>query len=222
MDDKLNCGIYKIEHVASGKVYIGSAVNIKRRWVEHKRRLKVQTHVNVKLQNAYDKYGLEDFSFEVVISCEPENLVLYEQLIMDFYKVMEHGYNLCPAAGSVLGIKRSEETKAKMSASQKGRTKTEEEKLNISKGMTGKKRGPHSEETRRKISEGQKGQKRECHSEETKAKMSAAQRGKTRPPFSEETRRKMSDARKGKTTSEETKQKLSLAMKEVRSKVKWK
>ena len=31
------CGIYKIENLVNGKVYIGQSVDIYKRWIEHKR-----------------------------------------------------------------------------------------------------------------------------------------------------------------------------------------
>lgn len=47
----------------------------------------------------------------------------------------------------------SEETKAKMSAASKGKTKSPEHRAKLAEAKRGKKRSPHSEETRRKISE---------------------------------------------------------------------
>lgn len=81
------------------------------------------------------------------------------------------------------GWNHSEETKQKMSESQKGRK--------------------HSEEVKQKMSDAHKGK---SSSEETKRKISESAKGKT---LSEETKQKMSDAHKGKSNSEETKQKMS-------------
>ena len=213
-----NTGIYKIEHVDSGKIYIGSAVNIKRRWAEHKHRLKKQIHPNPKLQNAWNKYGAEAFEFTTLISCEPKDFVLYEQRSIDSYEASgDKGYNLCPVAGSVLGIKRSEETKAKMSAAQKGRELTEEHRRKISEAQLGKKRGPRSEETKRKISETNKLREPVRHTSESRAKISAANKGKPKPPISDETRRKLSESHRGKSPSPETRLKLSEAMKRYRN-----
>ena len=98
--------------------------------------------------------------------------------------------NKTDGGDGVSGYVCSEETKRKISESNKGKTA--------------------SEETRRKISEAHKGR---THSEESRIKMSEAQKGK---PVSEKTKRKISEARKGKTSnrkgvilSEETKRNMS-------------
>ena len=72
-------GIYKIENLINGKVYIGQSVNIKERWNEHKlinsrtskEALKKQKYP---LYLAFEKYGLDNFSFEVIEECSIEEL----------------------------------------------------------------------------------------------------------------------------------------------------
>lgn len=213
-------GIYKIEHVDSGKAYVGSAVNIKRRWGEHKARLNSKTHPNPKLQNAWNKYGEGSFVFGVVEECEIEVLIEREQKYIDTLEVVTLGYNICEVAGSVLGIKRSEETKLRMSEAQKGRVMSEEHRKNIGLAQLGKTRGPHTEETKEKIRVANKNYVKPPQSEETKKKRSESLKGKKRAEFSEETRKKMSDAGKGKKLSEETRQRLSESAKNYWSKFK--
>ena len=111
------------------------------------------------------------------------------------------------------GKHHSDETRHKMSESQKGRKISEETKRKIAEKMRGKPsrhRGkPHSLETRRKISEAHKGK---TLSEEHRRKMSEANRGKSRNKgktpwnkgkrFTLETRRKMSEAQKDRRKKE--------------------
>ena len=59
-------GIYKILNIINNKIYIGSAVNIDRRWSEHKSLLTNNKHHSKYLQNSFNKYGTENFLFEVV------------------------------------------------------------------------------------------------------------------------------------------------------------
>lgn len=59
-------GVYKITHISSSRVYVGSSRNIKQRWSAHRSALRSGSHANSYLQNAWDKYGEEDFSFEVL------------------------------------------------------------------------------------------------------------------------------------------------------------
>lgn len=49
-------GIYGIFNLVNGKVYIGSAINLKKRFSDHKGRLQKQKHRNGYLQNAWNKY----------------------------------------------------------------------------------------------------------------------------------------------------------------------
>lgn len=99
------------------------------------------------------------------------------------------------AAKKRIGQKRSEQTKARMSAAQKGRTFTEETKKKMS--LAAKNRLPVSEETRAKLSKKSKGRigpwAGKQMSEETKAKMSVSQQGKK---MSEEAKAKMRIAAK--------------------------
>ena len=58
-------GIYKILNKSNQKFYIGSTLNLNRRWWEHKKFLKINIHCNKHLQNAYNKYGKDNFRFIV-------------------------------------------------------------------------------------------------------------------------------------------------------------
>jgi len=68
MNDTLSIkksGIYKIINKVNGKYYIGSSNDIKGRWSEHKNDLKANRHDNDYLQKSWNKYGEENFEFEV-------------------------------------------------------------------------------------------------------------------------------------------------------------
>ena len=75
----MTSGIYKITHVASGKFYIGSAVNVEKRVTNHKHELRKGVHHNKRLQNAWLKYGADAFVFSTLLICSKENLLMYEQ-----------------------------------------------------------------------------------------------------------------------------------------------
>ncbi len=52
--------VYTIKNVINNKIYIGSAVNIKKRWHEHRNLLNNNNnnkHHSPILQNAWNKYG---------------------------------------------------------------------------------------------------------------------------------------------------------------------
>ncbi len=106
-------GIYKITNLVNKKFYIGSAVNFKIRFSTHISELNSNTHSNKHLQNAWNKYGKENFLFEILESVEnKENLLLREQYYFD---TLNPEYNICKKAGNNLGIKYSEESRKKIS-----------------------------------------------------------------------------------------------------------
>lgn len=79
-------GIYKIENLITNKIYIGSSKNINERFINHKSMLRNNSHHCIYLQRAIDKYGLDNFSFEVLELCPEEDLVIKEQYYIDLYK----------------------------------------------------------------------------------------------------------------------------------------
>ena len=76
-------GVYKIINKTNGKCYIGSSININNRWAKHKALLRHNKHENKKLQNAWNKYGEENFQFIVVKECDNEILLEEEQSYLD-------------------------------------------------------------------------------------------------------------------------------------------
>ena len=66
MSEKI-CGIYKITNLVNGKVYIGQSQDIYSRWKEHKYARNKRDYFA--LYGAFKKYGLDNFSFEIVECC---------------------------------------------------------------------------------------------------------------------------------------------------------
>ena len=164
-------GIYKITNKVNGKFYIGSSIDIKKRWWKHKWLLESKRHKNQYLQSAWDKYGEENFVFSVLLETKEELLLEKEQELLDKTKCYnkEVGYNIAKdAVASMRGKKHSAHTKSKISSTLTGRTFSKETRQRMSEACKGRK---HTEETRRKISEAQIGVP---HSKETKRKMSKA------------------------------------------------
>lgn len=91
-----NAGIYKIQNIENGRIYIGSAVNIHRRLVTHRWNLSRGTHTNSALQNVWNRYGSEKFEFKHILTCSEKDLLFYEQLVMDGYQSYKKkfGYNI--------------------------------------------------------------------------------------------------------------------------------
>jgi group I intron endonuclease len=163
-------GIYAITNHATNSMYIGSAVNIARRWRVHKHYLQKGTHPNKHLQNSYTKHSATVFSYEIIeFVGDKNNLISREQVWLDFFNPT---YNKRKIANSCLGIKRSDEAKTKMSIAQTGKKQSEETKLKRSLALKGRSRPDY---VKAKISASHIGIK---PSEEAKAKMSLASKGK--------------------------------------------
>lgn len=146
----LTAGIYKITCLADDKIYIGSAVNLRKRWINHKSSLNTGNHRNNYLQKAWNKYGELCFTIEILELCERSVAIEREQYYLDLLQpYKERGFNLATHAGlSTLGRVHSPETRAKLGGN-KGRKFSAETKARVSAAGLGR---ITSEETRAKIS----------------------------------------------------------------------
>lgn len=200
--------VYKITNTINGKIYIGkhSTDDINDGYMGS----------GIRVKQAYQKYGLENFSKEVIQFYTSEEELNQGEIywIARFNSTDQNiGYNLTYGGdGGIL----TEEARKKLSAVKKGKPLSEEHRRKISEGNKGK---PKSEEHRRKMSEAGKGKpgpnKGKHRSIETKRKISEGLKGRH---LSEEHRRKLSEAMKGENHpmygrhfqhSEATKQKMS-------------
>lgn len=106
------CGVYKITNVKNGKFYVGSSVDIRKRWAAHKSELRSGRSNCLHLQHAWDKYGEASFTFEVIE--HTNDPLAREQWYIDNAKP---AYNIAATAGApMLGKKHTEEARAKMRA----------------------------------------------------------------------------------------------------------
>ena len=210
-------GIYKIICLSNNKIYIGSSNDIFKRWNEHIWELNNHKHDNKHLQDAWNKYGEENFKFEIIEECNKDIKLKREQYYLDLYKSYNRdiGFNISKNALAPMdGRHHSEETKRKFSETRKGKNHpwygkhhTEETRKKISesnKGIQAGEKNPfygrhHSEETKNKISEANKGRHL---TDEQKQHLSEVFSGSNNPFYgkkhSEEDLEKMSKNRKGK------------------------
>lgn len=177
---KNNSGVYKITNMTNNKVYIGSSSNIKLRLYRHSRALSQNKHANKHLQAAYNLVGKENFIFVVLLYCDNKDLLFYEQRAIDMYKPE---YNICTLAGSCLGIKHSNEAKAKITAAQLGRVVSEETRTKISLSHSGMKSTNEAKEKQALAKLGNTNAKgrhktftKRKHTEEAKLKMSISRK----------------------------------------------
>jgi len=198
---KYNTGIYQIVNQINNKRYIGSAVDLYNRKHIHFSTLKNNNHKNKHLQQAYNKYGKNNFTFKILLLCDKKNLLFYEQRIIDSY-YFNSLYNLLPKAGNWLGHKHTKEKKQKISIIKTGKKLSQETRNKMSKSRKG-----------RKISEYQKqaliqGKRNATISLETRKKLSTIAKNRI---LSFETKQKISNSLKGRIFTKETRRKKSLA-----------
>lgn len=211
-DMRRRTGVYKITNKVNGKVYVGSGAQARygmwARWIDHRSSLNNGRHCNQILSRAWVKYGEGAFEFSILEVCPPEKCIEREQFWMDRLDATNHdkGYNILPTAGSCLGRKVSESTKAKISDSLMGHEVSMKSRLRIQAKNKGKKtpnRKPVSAEVRAQMSTSRKGKR---PTDQARANISA---GLTGHVTSEETKKKISDAHKNKVVSEETRKKIA-------------
>jgi len=102
--------IYCIWNNITEKCYVGSSIDYNRRIRQHLRQLKKNTHINKYLQNAWNKYGEENFDIFILKVSTKENLLNDEQWCLDLLKPE---YNFCKIAGNTLGLKWTPERREK-------------------------------------------------------------------------------------------------------------
>ena len=68
-------GIYKITNLITQDSYVGSAVNLNSRKRTHFANMNLSKQPNKHLQASCNKYGIENFRYEIVEICSIENLL---------------------------------------------------------------------------------------------------------------------------------------------------
>lgn len=89
-------GIYQIKNLVDGKIYVGSSSIIQKRKTQHYLNLRKGTHPNQKLQNAWNKYGENNFEFSIVEKCEIHDLLYREQF---YISSLSPYYNIADVVG---------------------------------------------------------------------------------------------------------------------------
>jgi len=211
----LYCGIYGIFCLSNNKIYIGSTKNMNKRFNDHRYILNINKHKNKHLQNAWNKYGKNNFKFKIIEKYDKydENTILMsERKWINFYYPNIFNISLDPTQNPMLGRKHSEESKKKMGEINKGNHYALGKRHSLSK------------ETRKRMSIAFKGR---IFTEEHKRKISDGGKGKHLGPLAEEHKRKIGKANKGKPSwskgkklSKEYGEKISKIMKDRWKKIK--
>lgn len=208
LNSDIKSGVYRITNITNRKVYVGSAKYIRIRLKGHLASLRKGVHENSYLQRSWNKYGEDNFKFEVVDLCESELLIEHEQNWLDLHQAAtrKNGYNISPTAGSCAGVKHTKKSKKNMSVSQRKRWEREEEHIKASESA--KKAYQENPELISKSSECMKelwkdpkfrkkvtsARRKAIDTPEYRANMS---KSKTGHRHTEESKKKMSELKKG-------------------------
>ena len=94
-------GIYVIINRITSRFYIGESMDISKRWKQHTRELKNNSHPNRDLNNDFNKYGLDAFDFKILqvhigkTSVETKTeLIILESVYINKYKDKYSLYNI--------------------------------------------------------------------------------------------------------------------------------
>lgn len=143
-------GIYGILNRNSGKLYVGSAICLRKRWNSHRQSLNGNCHHNQHLQNSFNKNS-ESFEFVLIESvAEKKSLIEKEQFWINFFQSYDEslGYNARKFAHSNFGMVQSEAAKLKVSVANKGRKRTLEQNLRQSARSLGRKGTPMTDQNK--------------------------------------------------------------------------
>lgn len=119
LNTKDKAGVYMFFNLINGNTYIGSSINLARRFRVHISNI---GKVKLPLPLSINKYGPNNFAFLVLQFCSGDDIqnvcLSLEQYFIDLYKPK---YNILKLAGSSQGYKHSPETIAKLKAMHMGK-----------------------------------------------------------------------------------------------------
>jgi len=198
-------GIYKIHNIINNKLYIGSSISIKKRLSTHQNNLHNNCHHNSHLQQAWNKYGKENFKFIILELVDNVDLLIKrEQYWLDISRANGEIYNFSTIASSPwLGRHHTDEARYKISIARGGKHLTNKHRQKLSAAAKGRR---HTRKTRQKISTSLTGK---YLANERRQKISAALVGKH---FTNERRRNISAALVGRHLTDEHRQNISTGL----------
>ena len=93
-------GIYRIVNMINGKNYIGQSIDIGRRIEQRKKYYRSYSGIPFrKLYNAFYEYGLENFGYQILETCVPEQLNDREMVWVNYLNTFKNGYNMTTGGG---------------------------------------------------------------------------------------------------------------------------
>ena len=100
LGENVVCGIYKITDLTTEQYYIGQSVDCGKRWADHiKAGLGIDNNGTNKLYKAMQANGVENFTFELLESCERKLLDEKEKFFINLYQSDKFGLNVTKGNG---------------------------------------------------------------------------------------------------------------------------
>lgn len=99
----MSTGIYKYQNKINGKVYIGQSLNIENRYKQHLYDAQSRAERGTGVDLAINKYGIDQFDFEIIEQCEPSQLNEREIYWIEYYDSYHNGYNRTIGGTSLQG-----------------------------------------------------------------------------------------------------------------------
>lgn len=96
-------GIYKYQNKLNGKIYIGQSTDIERRYQQHLWDAEKRPEQGTGVDLAINKYGINNFTFEIIEQCNPEQLDERERFWIEYFNSYAEGYNRTPGGSSLRG-----------------------------------------------------------------------------------------------------------------------
>lgn len=133
--NKYIVGIYKITS-PTGRIYVGQSINIYFRFNEYN---KLKCKGQVRLYSSFNKHGVHNHTFEIIEECSVENLNERERHWQEYYNVLsKKGLNCVLTNTSSKSGVHSNDVRTKIGLGNKGKKRSDEVKLKISKSRKGK------------------------------------------------------------------------------------
>lgn len=178
-------GIYKIT-APDGKVYIGQTKNHNYRFFNYRTPNRTNRS-HPRLHPSFDKWGVDNHTFEMIEECSLELLNTRERHWQDFYDVLgDNGLNvLLQHTPEKKGVMREEQRLA-MSERLKGKPMSESHKANVLAANAKNKGVKRPAWVGEKISKSKTGLKYKPMCEQGRENLSEALKGKSKPPRTEE------------------------------------
>lgn len=104
LDQRKLAGVYLITNKVNDKFYIGSSIDLLKRFYQHRWQLRNTCHPNRHLQAAWQKYDEENFEFSILKFCDPKNVIAEEQFALDNLQPEYNHRKIADSNTGLLGI----------------------------------------------------------------------------------------------------------------------